>query len=161
MSGLNLLQGKHTLYSFQMSLNWRAWLPIRPDRTRAEPSEHPTAFGIESKIRSLDSRPALHPPSYFSLLLFMGAPAGQTSIYCGPRTALCHSHLQPLLMLPPQDSMPGILPLLPLPLLPSMSHSKPIFKVLFIPQNPAQVASVTLVLLILVFVLLKISSDAW
>lgn len=108
-----------------------------------KPSMHPTAFGIESKILSLDSRPAFPPPFYSLLLLCMEAPLGQSSVYCGPRTDLCHAHPLLSLMLSPQYSIPRTPHLLPLPPQPSTSHAEPICEFLFIPQNPSQVASET------------------
>lgn len=98
------------------------------------PFRSSTAFWMEPKLLSLDSRPALHPSFYFPFLPFVGAPSGQTSIYRGPRTDLWPC---PPLMLSP---LPGILPPFPLSLLPSMFHSKSIYESLFIPQDLAPIA---------------------
>lgn len=98
------------------------------------PFRNSTASWMEPKLLSLDSRPALHPSFYFSLLPSVEAPAGQTSIYRGPRIDPWPC---PPLMLSP---LPGILPPFPLSLLPSMFHSKPIWELLFIPQDLALIA---------------------
>ena len=95
------------------------------------PFRDSTASGMESKLLSLDWKRALHPSFCFSLVLFLGSLSGQTSVYCDPRTDLWPC---PPLMLSP---LPGILPLLPLSLLPSMSHSKPTCELLFILQDLA------------------------
>ena len=129
----NLSQGKCTLHSFQMCFRGYGCqsVYITPSLT---PFRNSTASWMEPKLLSLDSRPALHPSFYFSLLPSVGAPSGQTSIYWGPRTDPWPC---PPLMLSP---LLEILPPFPLSLLPSMFHSKPVWELLFIPQDLAPVA---------------------
>lgn len=141
LSGLNLLQERCIFYSFQMWLGWRAGMPISPYHNVAKkPFRDPTAFGMESKCLSLDS----------------GQPFAHLSI---SEQTFGHAYLLPSLMLSP---LPGIPTLLSFPLLPNMSHSKPICKLLFIPQGSAQVASGTFFCLSWSFsVLLKIFLNVW
>ena len=129
----NLSQGKCTLYSCQMCFRGYGCqsVYITPSLT---PFRNSTASWMEPKLLSLDSRPALHPSFSFSLLPSVGAPSGQTSISWGPRTDPWPC---PPLMLSP---LPEILPPFPLSLLPSMFHSKPVWELLFIPQDLAPVA---------------------
>ena len=110
-----------TVSAFRFQMCFRGYgcqsVYITPSLT---PFRNSTASWMEPKLLSLDSRPALHPSFYFSLLPSVGAPSGQTSIYWGPRTDPWPC---PPLMLSP---LLEILPPFPLSLLPSMFHSKPV-----------------------------------